>query len=134
MNYVLGFAFNLQKDQVLLIRKNRPDWQAGLINGIGGKVESGETEEQALIREFNEETGLDTSKLKWHRFCNLFGTEYKVTCFYTFTDLIYDANSKTDEIVSVYALSLLPQNLLPSAKWLIPLVFDNSTLCSAWYK
>ena len=34
--WVVGFIFNSDMDHVLLINKNRPDWQIGFLNGIGG--------------------------------------------------------------------------------------------------
>lgn len=37
--YVLGFAFNRERTKIVLILKNRPDWQKGKYNGIGGKIE-----------------------------------------------------------------------------------------------
>lgn len=55
--YVVGFAID-DLDRVALIRKNRPDFQAGLFNGIGGHVEVGETPAGAMVREFVEETGV----------------------------------------------------------------------------
>lgn len=58
--YVLGIATDPAHAGVLLVLKNRPDWQAGLLNGIGGKIESGETPDQAIVREFYEETGIRT--------------------------------------------------------------------------
>ncbi len=58
-NYVLGFVFSPDLSEVYLIRKNRPEWQAGFLNGIGGKVEEGEAEEQAMAREAWEESGYD---------------------------------------------------------------------------
>lgn len=57
-HYVLGFAFTPDFEKVALIRKNKPDWQAGLLNGIGGKVEVGECPAVAMDREFLEETGV----------------------------------------------------------------------------
>lgn len=43
--YVAGFLFGPmpRHNYVALIRKNKPDWQKGKLNGIGGKVEAGET-------------------------------------------------------------------------------------------
>jgi len=55
--YVLGFVFSPDLAKVYLIRKNRPEWQAGLLNGIGGKIELGETEKEAMEREALEESG-----------------------------------------------------------------------------
>lgn len=57
VEYVLGFMFNLAESKVLLVWKNRPAWQAGKLNGVGGKIEEGETPIQAMNREFAEETG-----------------------------------------------------------------------------
>lgn len=62
--YVLGFAFD-HLGRVALIRKNKPKWQAGLLNGVGGKVEEGETYLQAMVREFCEETGVASEEHFW---------------------------------------------------------------------
>lgn len=55
-HYVAGFLFSPDKRTVLLIRKKRPDWQKGKLNGVGGRIEPGETPLEAMIREFEEET------------------------------------------------------------------------------
>lgn len=65
--YVLGFAF--LGNRVLLIRKTKPAWQAGKLNGVGGKVEPFDADlEAAMIREFREETGITTQVGQWHEF------------------------------------------------------------------
>jgi 8-oxo-dGTP pyrophosphatase MutT (NUDIX family) len=60
-------------DRVALIRKARPPWQAGLLNGVGGKIEPEDWSPffvhdmpapepvalRAMRREFREETGVD---------------------------------------------------------------------------
>ena len=46
--YVLAFIFDTKLNQILLIKKNRPDYQAGLLNGIGGKIEPNETPIKAV--------------------------------------------------------------------------------------
>ncbi len=66
--YVLGFAFTPSRKGVILIKKLRPNWQAGKLNGPGGKIEAGETPEQAMIREFKEETGIQTLLGQWNHF------------------------------------------------------------------
>lgn len=54
--FVLGFVY--YEGQVLLIQKNRPAWQAGKWNGIGGKIEPNETLLGAMSREGVEEAAL----------------------------------------------------------------------------
>jgi 8-oxo-dGTP diphosphatase len=57
--YVLGFLFSRDLKYVILIRKTHPKSQAGMLNGIGGKIEFGESHRSAVHREFLEETGYD---------------------------------------------------------------------------
>lgn len=66
--YVLGFAFSHSMRSVVLIEKQKPAWQAGKLNGIGGKVERGELPLDAMTREFCEETGWGTRNGEWHLF------------------------------------------------------------------
>jgi 8-oxo-dGTP pyrophosphatase MutT (NUDIX family) len=63
INYCLGYAFF--SNYVVLIEKNRPDWQKNKLNGIGGKVEEGETGQDAMTREWVEETLLPFEKERW---------------------------------------------------------------------
>jgi 8-oxo-dGTP diphosphatase len=58
LNYCLGFVVDPSGERVLLMEKRRPSWQAGRLNGIGGKVEGEETGVEAMVRECQEETGL----------------------------------------------------------------------------
>jgi 8-oxo-dGTP diphosphatase len=55
--------------RVLLVEKDRPAWQKGCLNLLGGKVEPGETELETALRELKEESGLPlkTTKDKKHR-------------------------------------------------------------------
>ena len=77
MNYCLGFAF--RGDVVYLIRKERPAFMAGKLNGIGGKLEPGEDPLEAMRREFKEEAGLTVSN--WHPFYIIPGNGYTIHCF-----------------------------------------------------
>lgn len=55
-HYVVGLIFDLEMKNVLLLHRKKEPYQ-GLYNGVGGKVERGETSYQAMIRELEEETG-----------------------------------------------------------------------------
>ena len=74
--YVLGFAFTPDLKQVVLVtkgdRSNVPG-HAGKLNGVGGKVETIETPDEAMQREGWEEAGLEP-RGKWSSFGNLHGT------------------------------------------------------------
>lgn len=41
-HYVAGFMKDFS-DNVALVRKNKPKWQAGRLNGVCGGIEDGET-------------------------------------------------------------------------------------------
>ena len=46
-------------DWILIVKKDRPEWQKGRYNLPGGKIEEGESPEEAAIRELEEEAGLN---------------------------------------------------------------------------
>lgn len=73
IKYCLGFAF--YKNNVILIKKTRPAFQLNLLNGVGGKIEYGETPHQSMVREFHEETGAITDEDRWALHGKLFGPE-----------------------------------------------------------
>lgn len=56
LRYTLAFIRNNGK--ILMINREKRPWQ-GAWNGIGGKLEPGETAEECVIREIREETGID---------------------------------------------------------------------------
>ncbi|MFC5598469.1 NUDIX hydrolase [Deinococcus cellulosilyticus] len=122
MPHVLGFAFDPSATQVVLIQKNRPAWQQGKLNGVGGKIEEGETPLQAMCREFEEETGLRLDN--WQHFATLIGSGLEVFCFETRTEHLHLLHSCTDEEVSVYPLPDLPEHVHHNLRYLIPLALD----------
>lgn len=58
-----NLCFVIRDGQILLIRKKR-GLGAGKINGPGGRLEPGETAEQAAIRETQEEVGVTPTGLE----------------------------------------------------------------------
>lgn len=119
-SYVLGFLFTEDKQWVWLIRKKRPEWQSGKLNGIGGKIESGETSYFAMVREFREEAGIEIKD--WKYFCKLTDEkEFEVYCYYSFSHL--KPQTVTDEEVICIPCSL--NNLvIPNLNWLIPMALS----------
>ncbi len=125
--YVVGFLFGPSDKAVALIRKNRPDWQKGLLNGIGGKIEPGESPYNAMVREFKEETGLFLG-LGWTRFaCLKTNHDSLVYFFFNRSKEIYGIESKTDEHVDIYsARNFARHGSLPNLSWLIPMALSFS--------
>ena len=57
----VGIVFDAKLEQVLLVHKQKPDWQIGKLNGMGGKVEEGESVVECMSRECLEETCIEIS-------------------------------------------------------------------------
>ena len=117
--YVAGFLFD--DDQVVLVKKNRPPWQAGKYNGVGGKVEPGEAPYDAMVREFEEEAGVRVES--WKHFITLKGTQSTIYCYTAFdADAVY--NSRTMEEEPIHAIETWSINgmvTVPNVQWLVPL-------------
>jgi 8-oxo-dGTP diphosphatase len=129
--YVVGFLFKITKDfffldhyEVALLEKNRPEWQKGKFNGIGGHIENGETPLQAMKREFNEEAGVLLDS--WEQYCTIYYTDAIIHFFRCF-DGDGEINTKTDEKVFWQPLEELGNNVIPNLHWLIPLALYTDT-------
>ncbi len=121
--FVDGLLFNYDMTRVVLIRKLRPEWQFGKLNGVGGKVERGEKPHDAMVREFWEEVGLHIPE--WRLFLDLQLTRDNglLHCFFSLGDLSR-VNTKlwrTDKPIEIHYVSKLMNNKLtiPSLRWLI---------------
>jgi 8-oxo-dGTP pyrophosphatase MutT (NUDIX family) len=123
--YVLGFAFEPYLNQVLLINKTKPEWQVGMLNGVGGKVEPNETIFDAMVREFEEETHQVTGLRDWIRFAVLRyePAEIIVHCFTAkiqqFSPWKGNPNGETARWRSVD--TAYEPNYIPNLRWLIPM-------------
>jgi len=93
--YVAGFLFSPDLETVVLIEKQKPAWQKDKYNGIGGKVEEGETCYAAMKREFEEETGVLV--ISWHPYVLIEGSDYSVDFFYAVSPMWSECKTQTDE-------------------------------------
>lgn len=122
--YALGFIFNASFTQVLLIQKNRPAWQKGKYNGVGGHVEKNESYMEAIKREVLEETSLISNN--WTYTCSLDGNDWHTRIFATqYNRKLDDAKTQTDEKVRWFHVNKLPENIISNLPWLIPLCIDK---------
>ena len=142
--YVAGFLFNADCSQVLLIEKQKPEWQKGRYNAIGGKIETYwvaddytpfETPLVAMRREFKEETGVEWDR--WEKFCVLSGSfaysehdkdSWIVHFFYGLEQRLNLGGCYNVAIVApgeerIFVDSPLPHydRRLPNLRWLIPM-------------
>jgi len=102
-DYVIGFVFD-DKDRVVLIRKNRPDYLAGKLNGVGGKIEpTDRMPVDAMVREFDEETGVLLEKEMWKCFGTIsFGEREEDLIYLYVARAEISPKTVTDEEVFVF--------------------------------
>ena len=127
-NYVLGFAFSADRSKLVLIRKNRPDWQAGKLNGVGGKIEPFDANGQAaMCREFREETGVETQPGDWYGYAELTADFGHVSVYQLVSDIVLQAVTRTDEEVCLYDADIndLRQTGLSNVAWLAAMALDT---------
>lgn len=126
--YTVGFVFNSDLTQVALVTKTHPDWQKGKLNGIGGKIEDGESALACMVREIKEEAGFVSRESDWTHVLsmqrpNLYVEFYACRHQGPATEL----RTMTDEQVAWYPVAALPQNVVPNLRWILPLAVDRYT-------
>lgn len=123
--YVCGFVYF--NDLVSLIRKNKPGWQKGKLNGLGGKIEDGEIPEVAMQREFQEEAGLLIPLEDWE-LCVVIENvkmDYMLYIFRAFSKEAHNIKTMESEEVQLRSSVNIPEDTLPNLKWLIPMTKSN---------
>lgn len=116
--YVVGFMFDPTFSNVVLIRKCKPEWQKGLLNGVGGKVEDFDPyTHDAMRREFMEEAGLD---LVWSKYGSLSGDAFTIDLFFT-NGNVHRAVAQTEEAIEVWPVDVLMNrcDTIPNVRWLV---------------
>lgn len=130
--YVMGFIFNKAKNEVLLIEKKKPKWQAGHWNGVGGKMEVVGKEIAhidasplaAIRREVKEET--DCIGYDWIH-CLTFvcpgGVVYVYKTVSQYGEIVF--KQIEDEQLKVWPVNALPENVMANLKWIIPICLST---------
>lgn len=135
---VIGFAFDTM-GRVLMVNKNKPSWQIGQWNGVGGKVEPNENIDRAMAREFFEETGILIAISEWFHFADVgHSGDFMVHCYvagYNKKWVEFDANGYKQNFPDandigeklgayfVHSLDILP--LVVHTRWLAHLALDT---------
>ena len=132
--YVIGLLFDDTGKNVVLIRKNKPSWQNGLLNAPGGKVEQNEKPHEAVRRELLEEIGVEPLN-GWKHFCTMSGNEFDVYCYRANDSRAYDAaDTKEKEVVfkvNVWNLFRKKKDgCVSNLQWLIKLAQDSGVTIS----
>lgn len=126
--YVLVYPKFFNSDKVLLILKERPAWQKGRLNLVGGKVEPNEKPEEAAIRELQEESGLGASKIE--KCGEIIGVDCVVHCFVTDIKLAGELKPREeeDEYVCWYSWNEIKNDyrLMPNLRIIIPLLHTQT--------
>lgn len=128
--YVLGFYF--KNDRVVLIEKQKPARYAGKLNGVGGKIEQGESPIEAMRREFKEETGAEV--YDWTNYAVLTGVDalgkWEMYVFRAFGNKLV-TTAKTEPVREVGLDFLLTgkYKCTPDVRWLVSMAL----CCNSYY-
>ena len=108
---------DVDKRAIELLKKNNPDWQKGLYNGIGGKVELNTTPLETIIKKCQEELGVNISN--WIELDSEISSS-GIEIVYFLTTLnegeIKKLQSQTDERAELFSINNLPTNILQDLK------------------
>lgn len=124
IEYVLAFMFNDDFSKVAMIRKSKPEWQAGLLNGIGGKVEPEEYPRIAMLREFQEETGYEFDNNFLKHFCEMEGRDWRVHCYATIGHLECLKTMESEPVEIVEVVNLPNERTIENIMWLVHMAID----------
>lgn len=122
--YVAGFLIDRWAHEIVLVEKNRPKWQEGYLNGVGGHIEEGETPQEAMRREFREETGHDRND--WELYTMLEGDGFIVYFFRAFDSMLRPlVRTMTDEEIKIISLDDVAVGIcIPNLTWLVPMALS----------
>ena len=125
-HFTVGFVFDPDLNHILLIHKNRPEWQKGKVNGPGGKVLDHESPYVSVSREIKEETGLAIPPEEWTPIAEILRHDYSCQFFGSiYPHKKEDAQTQTDEKVEWFSTHIMPKNAVGGLSWLVPLCMDK---------
>lgn len=118
--YVLCYVRDLA--DILVIERKKKDWQEGKLNLPGGRIEDGETAEEAAIREIGEEANINATS------ASLIGSMhhadsiiYVMACGFDPDDAEVKSSAEGDVSWIDYPDLLSNPRLIPNLRVIIPL-------------
>ena len=134
-DYVVGLMFDESLERVALIRKIKPAWQAGKLNGAGGSIEDFDSDDDliaadvvAIVREWKEETGMVTKPSDWLDFLVMrdIPSSWHVHCFCAIgdIDLLESKEEEKLEIVNVSDITLTRTDVVDNLCWMIGIALN----------
>lgn len=109
--HAVGTIFENSKGEILVLRRHKNDPEGNTWGLAGGKIDPGESKEEAAVREIKEETGLDVdpSELKFVRSYHWDRDDLDIS-FGVFRLLVGELNHQFD----------LPENEITDFMWDTP--------------
>lgn len=127
--YVLGFMFDADREKVLLVEKTSPPWQAGKLNGVGGKIEENEAPQAAMCREFLEETGINTSLDDWEGKLAMRSKDWIVYVYRAEGPIqLAKQITKKDKPICARINYLQNYTTIPNLRWIVPFLLDRENI------
>jgi len=129
----LGYILSPDGQQVLLVNRNarKGDYHLGKYNGLGGKMEADEDVKACMIREIEEEAGINCRKMILRGTVNWpgFGPNGENWLGFIFLITAFDGtpnHSNKEGDLGWYALAEMKQlPMWEGDRFFIPLVFDG---------
>lgn len=127
LQMVVGLCFDLSRQFVAMVHKRSgPPCVIGNWNGVGGKIDPGETAVQAMAREFKEETGVAVPVAEWNQFATLIADDYDLHFFWAATGDVFQCRTVEKEPIKVWDAAEIigERNLMHNMRWMIPFLQD----------
>ena len=124
----------LKKDDKILLALKKRGFGAGKYNGVGGKLENGESPEEAMIRECSEEIGVkptEYEKVGYIYFDEYYKGNKEQVAFHLYVATKWDGVVvESDEMEPKwFSISEIPYDeMFPDDQYWLPLVLDGKKI------
>jgi len=117
----LIFLFSPDLKYVWLLRKNKPKWQEDYLNGVGGKVEKGETFMNCIIRETKEEVGVKLDRDRVNNMGVIEAKNFRVRLYtYRLNTKEKPKQMESEELHKILVKDVPKLKVIPNLRMLIP--------------